>query len=81
MTDIVERLRDSISGPHKNGRPLTVSYSTKAETLLEAAAEIERLTAALRSVQKAMNTQGNGGQPGWMMDVEKALGERHDGLG
>ena len=78
--DIVERLREGVSGPHKNGRPLTVRYSTKAETLLEAADEIERLTAALTAIKVEVEGVGGfkvGARAGRMGKIaRKALGEK-----
>ena len=45
MADLLTRLRKGCSGPHTHGKLYTVSWSFKAEDLLEAASEIERLRA------------------------------------
>lgn len=70
MTSVRKRLGWVV----KHGPRTEDWWHVKREVITDAIDEIDRLTAALQSVQTAMNTQNNGGVEGWMMDVERALG-------
>jgi len=70
MKDVVERLRDGLSrGPNTVRTPW-------GETIEEAAAEIERLRAALLSVRSEVNLSK---APKLMAKIEAALGIEQEG--
>lgn len=50
MTDIIERLRAAV--PTYEGTPIAWPCEVRSELLLEAAAEVERLRAALRDIER-----------------------------
>ena len=54
MTDIVDRLRYNVSGPHKRGREYTASVGLEGRILIEAADEIERLRGVCSDLDGAL---------------------------